>query len=196
MSFFKKIFKKKPGGTLFGNLLRGATKIAGNFIPGANIVSSLLPEAPPLVQEAAQEAITQAALGPALSPLDLKALASQIQQNMLVAGATKPEASSVGAAAWAAASVPPAQAGQVLNAAALQINEAPVNSFGKAELKTIFNGAVNGARDGATSAYLNETEMGKDQKKAAINTEGAKIMPWVIGGCFALIAWLASRGRN
>jgi hypothetical protein len=197
MGFLKNIFKKKPGGTLFGNALRGVTKLASGLnFPGANIVSSLLPEAPPRVQQVAEDAISAAVAAPALPALDLKALATQIQQNMLVVGATKPEAASVGAAVYTAASLPPTEAAQALNVAAFEIAQAPVNSFGAGDVKKILNGAAAGARDGATSAYLNETELGKEQKKGAINAEGAKIMPWVIGGSFAFIAVLLSRSRN
>lgn len=44
MGFFKNIFKKKPGGTFFGNLLRGAT----NLVPGVGpLYNSIVGPPPP-----------------------------------------------------------------------------------------------------------------------------------------------------
>lgn len=53
MSFFSKIFKKKPGGTLFGNLLRiGAKSVSGGLLGnGANMIpleeGASIKDAPP-----------------------------------------------------------------------------------------------------------------------------------------------------
>jgi hypothetical protein len=197
MGFLKKIFKKKPGGTFFGNALRGVSKIASSFnLPGAGLVSNLLPDAPPLVVETAQQAVAEAATGPKLTFSEGKTFAQQVKEQRLQQGATALEASHVGAAAFTASTLPPAQAVQALETAQTQVQQQPVNSFGKTELKTILNGAAEGARSGATSAYLNDTELGKAQKRDAINTEGAKIMPWVLGTMAGVIGLLLFRGNK
>lgn len=177
---------------MFGNLLRAGSQIASSFsLPGAQLVSKLLPDAPPYLQQVALNAVAEATTGPVLKIAEAKTFASMVKEQVSNAGGTPTESANIGAVAFAAASLPPVQAAVALESASSQIPV--VNNFGKTEIKTILNGAVNGARDGATSAYLNETQMGKEQKKGAINAEGAKIMPWVIGGSFALIAWLLSR---
>jgi len=184
----KKLFKKKPGGTLFGNALRGVAKLASKsgLVPGAGLVSKLLPAAPPFQKELAQDLISQAVKLPALLPEQIKEVASQAKLTFLDAGGSKEEASAIGAATFAAASLPPAQAVAALENAADKVSSvAPqgvgMNNFTAADVKTVINGAIAGARDGATGAYLNETETGKAQKRGAINAEGAKIMPWLLG---------------
>jgi len=194
----KNLFKKKPGGTFFGNALRGVTKLAAasGLVPGAGLVSSLLPEAPPFQIKAAQDVIQMAIATPALEIAEVKEIASQAKETMLQAGVSEKEAAAVGAAAFTAASLPPVQAVQALDVATVKLSTAPVNSFGASEIKTIFNGALDGAQSGATDAYLNKTDVGKEQKKGAINAEGAKIMPWVIGTLVGVIAVLFVKKSN
>lgn len=195
MGFLKKIFKKKPGGTMFGNLLRGATKLvaASGLLPGSQLVANLLPDAPPALVDLGQTIVAEAATGPVLNPFEVKTFASMAKAQLLQAGATPLQADNVGAAVFTAASLPAPEAAIALRSAAFDV---PANSFGRTEIKAILNGAANGARDGATSAYLNDTQMGKDQKTGAINAEGAKIMPWIIAALFALCAVLFVKKGN
>lgn len=181
-----KLFKKKPGGTMFGNALRGITKLAADsgLVPGAGLVNSLLPSAPPLVLEVAQEAVAQAVQAPTMDFSSLSAVknfAAGVKSDLLAAGATTEQATNIGAVAFTAASLPPAEAVATLDVVKSNVDNVPINSFGAGDIKKMLNGAVAGARDGATSAYLNETETGKAQKKGAINAEGAKVMPWLLG---------------
>lgn len=201
MGFLKNVFKKKPGGTFVGNLFRGAVGVASSLLPAsaANAVSSLIPAAPPLVTQAAEQAIVDAAVMPVATLPEAKNYASMVKVNLLNLGASADEASKIGAAAFTASQLAPAQAQTVLDTATAEVNVKAAAlpegtaAFGSKEIKTIFNGAMDGAMDGATDAYLNKTDLGQAQKKGAINSEGAKIMPWVIGVLVGVIGLLMFR---
>jgi len=193
-----KLFKSKPGGTLFGKVLRGVTKLAaGAGVPGAGFVSSLLPEAPPLVLQAAQDAVATAINTPALPLVEVKDVALTAKLAVLAAGGTADQASKIGATAFTAASLAPVDAQKALDVAQTEIRQAgPVNTFGKEDIKTILNGALDGAKSGATDAYLNDTKLGREQKKDAINSAGAKYMPWVTVGATLFAAFMAIRSSR
>lgn len=180
---------------MFGNALRGITKLAADsgLVPGAGLVNSLLPAAPPLVLEVAQEAVAQAVQAPTLDFSSLgavKTFAAGVKSDLLNAGATPEQATNIGAVAFTAASLPPAEAVAALDQVKSKVDVVPLNSFGMGDIKKMLNGAADGAMNGATDAYLNETDLGKAQKKGAINSEGAKIMPWLLGICAGIIGYL------
>jgi hypothetical protein len=183
-----KLFAKKPGGTLFGNLLKAGANVAGFLgVPGAALVSSMLPTAPAPVIQLGQQLVSQAAFSPVSSGSELRFIAADAKEQILSAGGSAEDASKVGAAVYAASSLPASQAAIVLNSAAA--SSAGLSSFTAKDAKDILNKAVEGARNGALDGLL-ETKEGKEMKKAAVNAQGEKYMPWILGsiaGVFAIL---------
>jgi hypothetical protein len=174
----RSIFKSKPGGTFFGNALRGVAGIATSLnVPGAGFVASLLPAAPAPVMEKAFSLVSQAIQAPASSASESKLLASAAKEEAYQAGASSEDATRIGAAVYAAASLPAPQAVAVLDSAA----PALASSFTTKDAKNILNKAVEGLINGTADGVL-DTKEGKAITKAAVNAKGQEIMPWVLGG--------------
>jgi hypothetical protein len=77
--FLKKVFKRKPGGTFMGNLLRGVAQNAKGMIPGGNLlpIGDGLMMKKPEIQAAPAEAI-QMAQTPAQATQVIQALAPNL----------------------------------------------------------------------------------------------------------------------
>jgi hypothetical protein len=174
----RNLFKSKPGGTFFGNALRGVAGIASGLnVPGAGFVSSLLPAAPAPVMEKAFQLVSQAMQAPASSASESKLLATAAKEEAFQAGASSDDASRIGAAVYTASSLPAAQAVAVLDSAA----PALANSFTAKDAKNVLNKALEGLLNGTADGVM-DTKEGKAMTKAAVNAKGEEIMPWVLGG--------------
>lgn len=196
MSFLKNLFKKKEGGTFVGNLIRGTVKTAGAVLGAvapvagfaANLVSKVIPDAPQSVQQVVDSKLTWLAGQPATDADGAREVAADLKSQLLNLGATTLQASAAGASAFAVASVPPAQAPAVLATAAASMPSGGASFMSGEEVKSVFNAAVKGAKDGAVNGYLDETESGKQTMKEAVDAKGTAMMPYILlAGVVALL---------
>ncbi len=195
------MFKKKAGGTFAGNLLRGVVKatpgvfeMASNFLPGVGILgkaagfaAKLLPNASPLVTNIASESFKELGSGPVLTWTDAKEAASIVKGNSLAAGANEAEASAVGSVAFTLAATPASKSGTLLDGINAQLPAGGANSLSKADIKIIADGALTGLKNGAVDAYLDKTADGQATKADAVDSQGQKAMPYILGALLLFI---------
>ena len=183
----KSLFKRKEGGTIAGNILRGVAKIAKpiaggalnalapgsgtllNFVPiGEGIMKLKEPE----VQEKVAETIAKAAVMPPQSPEESKALAKNLKNDLISMGVDTLNADKLGSYAYDAAAASPVTTNQ---------------SLVKDDVRRIFNGAVTGAKTGAIDAYLNKTKHGQEVVKEAATSQFNKYLPFILGGVIVVL---------
>lgn len=159
------------------------------------VVGKLLPDAPVEVQQQATEAVAQIAANPVSVNMPPPAqLASELKQTLIASGVPAAQASAVGAVAHGVSQVPPAQAAAVLQSVTAALPEAALqNNLTKEDVKTVVNGAVKNAKEGAVNAYLDETEEGRQVKREAVEAQGSKVMPWLFAIGLGLVLWKSKK---
>lgn len=189
---FAGLFKKKAGGTFLGNMFRKVTHSLADTVGLGSVVDALnpIPTADAGVQDLAKLHIEQAAAAEKMPPSQAFVFAKEAAQNLLSAGATPEEAAQVQhvvattAQQPAVSIVPAASPGQIVTD--------PKNLNGGDVIK-IIKGGLEGAKNGAVDTYLDETEDGKKTKKAAVEEQGSKIMPYLLAGALAFIFWTQAK---
>lgn len=174
----KSLFKKKPGGTTVGNLLRGVSSIAATAgVPFASNLSKLLGEAPPLVQQTAQSLVGQVSWLPQQTPIVAQQLASQAALEVEKKGGTAEEAEAVRR--------------EVNIQAQLPAVETPVltsNSLTAQDLKNIGGKVLEGAKSGAVEGFM-DTDEGKAAKAEAVDQQMTSMLPKILIGLVCYIAY-------
>jgi hypothetical protein len=171
MSLFKKLLKKKEGGTVVGNLFRSAgPMIANAFAPGSGAVLAALNKAPQSVQKKGVELVDFAKSLPMQSFSSAAALADTASQSILTAGGSQSEAETV--------------ARQVT----LQAQLPAVNSFDKKDGIAVLRGAAQGALENGMAVFLDKTKEGQVIEKAGIKATVEKYLPvaGLLLGCIGL----------
>ncbi len=180
---------KKAAGNVLDVVTTVAPAVVGIISPAAgNLLEKILPNS----TEDQRNQLTAAVSTLVAQPQGNEHAAGSAVKNMALGMGIEPNlASAVGALGFAAASLPPAEAQQALVIAdnSMAMNE--VQSFTKDDIKTVLNGAVQGAKDGAMGAFLDGTATGKETVKTATNAKMTDMMPkilLVVVGLFILSA--------
>jgi hypothetical protein len=170
------------------------SSLAGNFLPGGSLLakaagfaSNLLPDAPPLAQKIASQAFEQTGSSPVLTWAQAKDVASGVKSNTLAAGANESEASAAGAVAFTLATTPSTHAPALLESINAQVPVGGANSLSKSDIKVIADGAFTGLKNGAVDAYLDKTADGQATKADAVDSQGQKAMPYILGALLLFI---------
>jgi hypothetical protein len=194
MSWFKTAFKN-TGKALksTAQFLKPIAQAGLSAIPmigpmASELVNKLLPDAPQAVQQQAAEQLTNIAAQPPTSINYSTDIASKFKHMLNSSGVEAAQASALGAVAHGLSQLSPLESAAALHNVSGSLPNAPIaNGFTKDDIKKVVDGAVKGAKDGAVDAYLDETAAGKQTKKDAIDAQGAKAMPFILGAGLLLV---------
>ncbi len=182
---FKKLFKKKEGGTFFGNLIRKGSQVAAgslSLVPGvgsmlAPLASSIANGLNPIPGSAGGAAaaadVATAAGMPAQDPEAAQLMADRTFSNVQAAGGSVEDAKTAARAVRQFA-VQPA-------------------SLTRQEVKDVLNGTVDGALNGAATSWANKTASGNQTREELTEDAIKKYAPFVLGGGALLYFMLKKR---